>query len=764
MVNMKIKKSVRKFVEIVLKTGSLDNRFTTNARAIEGIRAHQRLQKSNEEIYRNYEKEVFLKTEIDMGDFLLQLEGRCDGIISENTGVVVEEIKSTYKPLNEIVEDYNMMHWSQGKIYAYMICKERGLESIDVQLSYYNLDLNEAKSFIKKYSQDELHTYILKLAEVFKIYALLEIGHKDSRDKSITDAGFPFNNYRVGQVELAKACYGTIKEGKTIFIQAPTGIGKTISTIYPSVKAMGKGLAEKIFYLTAKNINKKVAEESIELLREKGMDINSISIVAKEKICINDKVSCNEEDCIYAKNYYEKIRTVIPHILQQEKQISTHELIAYGEEYKVCPFELSLDLIQWCDCIICDYNYIFDPRVYLRRVLDEDGKNSILLVDEAHNLINRARSSYTATLSKGKFLELRREAKGIMPKLFKYINSINKVFIQESNACQAQDKLYEYYNEVPKELCGALKLFNIEAEKILSKKEKIRFNELLLDVYFEVSNFLSISELFGEEYVTYTEIEKNDVVITLFCVDPSSKIRNTIDKCRATILFSATFTPFAYYMKVLGGNNEDYRLRLRSSFSKANLDVYVYRGNTRYKARNRTLSDICSKIIEFIEREKGNYMVFFPSYEYMDKAKKYIEDTYSNINSIWQNASMDEKERIAFLSKFEDGKNIVGFCVMGGLFSEGIDLPGEKLIGAVIVGVGYPKISFQGEIIKTHFKQQGERIAYIYPGMNKVMQAAGRVIRSEEDRGRILLIDDRYTNTEYYNMVPDEWKPLKKFE
>ena len=483
---MKIKKSVRKFVEIVLKTGSLDNRFTTNARAIEGIRAHQELQRSNEEIYKNYEKEVFLKTEIDMEDFLLQLEGRCDGIISDNNKVIVEEIKSTYIPLKDIVEDYNIMHWSQGKIYAYMICKERGLEDIDVQLSYYNLDVHEVKTFIKSYKQYELDKYVLKLAEDFKRYALIEIRHKDSRNKSIKEAEFPFESYRIGQLELAKACYGTIKEGKNIFLQAPTGIGKTISTIYPSVKALGEGLSEKIFYLTAKNSNKKIAEESVELLRKRGIDVNSISISAKEKICINDKLNCNEEECIYAKNYYDKIKTAIPTILNEKKQISAYELAEYGEMYKICPFELSLDLIQWCDCIICDYNYIFDPRVYLRRVLDEDGKNNIILVDEAHNLINRARSSYTATLNKSKFLELRREVKGIMPKLFKYINNINKVFIEEARACQAQDKIYEYYSDMPKELCDALRIFNREAEETLSKKEKIGFNELLLEVYFEV--------------------------------------------------------------------------------------------------------------------------------------------------------------------------------------------------------------------------------------------------------------------------------------
>jgi len=758
---MKIKKSVRKFVEIVLKTGSIDNRFTTNARAIEGIRAHQKLQKSNEEIYKNYEKEVFLKTEIDMGDFLLQLEGRCDGIISEHKRVIVEEIKSTYMPLNDIIEDYNIMHWSQGTIYAYMICKERGMENIDVQLSYYNLDVNEVKTFIKSYKYDELNTYILKLAEDFKRYALLEIRHRDSRNSSIKGAKFPFKNYRIGQLELAKACYGTIKEEKIVFIQAPTGIGKTISTIYPSVKAIGEGLSEKIFYMTAKNTNKKVAQESIELLRKEGIDINSISIVAKEKICLNDKVNCNEEECIYAKNYYDKIRTAIPDILREEKQISAHELALYGEKYKICPFELSLDLIQWCDCIICDYNYIFDPRVYLRRVLDEDGKNNIVLVDEAHNLINRSRSSYTAALNKSKFLKLRREVKGIMPKLFRHINNINKFFIEEARTCQAQGKMCEYHKEMPKEMCESLRVFNREAEEVLSKKDKIGFNELLLEVYFDISSFLSISEVYGEEYVTYTEIEKDDVIITLFCIDPASKLRNTMNKCRATILFSATLAPFEYYIKVLGGEGEDYRLRLKSPFPKENLGIYVYRGNTRYMARDRTLSDICGKMIEFIEKKKGNYMVFFPSYEYMDKAKEYIEANYSKLKCIWQSVGMDEKERIDFLNNFEDRENIVGFCVMGGLFSEGIDLPGEKLIGVVIVGVGYPRISFQGEIIKNYFKEQGEQIAYIYPGINKVMQAVGRVIRSEKDKGRVLLIDDRYTNSQYYNMLPEEWKPFK---
>lgn len=757
---MKINISVRNFVEATLKSGSIDSRLTTNARALEGIKAHQKLQQSNEEFYNNYEKEVYLKTEINMEEVILNIDGRCDGIIYQGTDVIIEEIKSTYKPLLDIEEDYNIMHWAQGKIYAYIVAKDKKLKRINVQLSYYNLETDDVKTFLKEYTYYDLEEFVLGLADKFKKYAVIKSENRENRNTTIKELKFPFDKYRPGQLELARACYGTIRDGKNIFIQAPTGIGKTISTIFPSIKAIGQELGEKIFYLTAKNVNKRVAEESLQKLRQQGLSITSISIVAKEKSCLNSEVLCNGDDCEYAKNYYDKVNDAILEILQKEKSITIEELHFYAKKYKICPFELSLDLIEWCDVIICDYNYIFDPRVYLRRVIDEEGEKSIILVDEAHNLIDRARNSYTAEINKNKFIELRRETRGIVPKLYKITNKINKVLIEEERTCQGEDKQSIYYDEKPKDIIKLLRIFARDAEEILTQNVKISFNDLLLDMYFEANNFISIYEGYGKEYKTIVETTNNEVKIILFCVDPSHKLKATMDKCKSTILFSATLSPFEYYIKLLGGNEEDYRLRLHSPYPKENLSVYLYKENTRYKYRKKTLPYIFNKIKKFIEEKQGNYMVFLPSYEYMNMMKEYNESNNININSIWQDIDMNEEDKEKFISKFTKGSDIVGFCVIGGMFSEGIDLPGEKLIGAIIIGVGYPKVSLKGEIIKEYFENEGEKIAYIYPGINKVMQAVGRVIRTESDKGRILLVDDRYSMNRYYNLLPDEWKPF----
>lgn len=752
-----IKKSVREFVELVLSSGSIDNRFTSNVRAIEGVRAHQKIQKSNLEIYKNYEKEVSLKLNIDLDIFILDLEGRCDGIIIEGNDVIVEEIKSTYKPLVEIEEDYNILYWAQVKLYGYMLCKERNLDNIYVQLSYYNLDTNEVKSFRKNYSVDDLHDFLMGMVNSYHEYAKLDYDHKNKRNESIKNLEFPFKNYRKGQLELAKVWYSTIKEGNKIFAQAPTGIGKTISTIFPAIKAIGAGIGERIFYLTAKNVNRKVAEETLEKLRGKGLVYRTVSLVAKEKICINDKVSCNPEDCIYAKGYYDKVKNVIYSILSSEYAISREILCEFGEKYKVCPFELSLDLINWCDGVICDYNYIFDPRVYLRSVVDEYGKDNILLIDEAHNLVDRGREMYTARLYKRKFMNLRKETRGKCPKLYKVLNRINSFFIEEKRVCESEEKNYYYTKEEPKEIYKLLRDLMKEADEFLTKKDKYSFNEDLLELYFDCSKFLTISELYGEEYFTYVELNKDDLELCIYCVDSSDRIKRIVDKCRAAIFFSATLEPFQYFIKALGGSCDDYRIRLSSPFPKENLQVYLYAGNTRYKQRERTLSRICNEINNFVREVEGNYMVFFPSYEYMYKAYDYLKESISLNRLMIQSGDMDENEKEKFLDEFSCGKNNIALCVMGGSFSEGVDLPGEKLIGAVIVGVGYPKISLERELIKDYYGRDGDTFSYIYPGMNKVMQAVGRVIRTEEDKGRILLVDDRYLNKIYSGLLPNQW-------
>lgn len=756
---IEIRKSVREFVELVLKSGSLDNRFKTNARAIEGVRAHQKLQNSNEEIFKNYEKEVQLETVIDVGPFILHIEGRCDGIIIDGDKTIVEEIKSTYVPLNDIYDDFNIMHWSQGKIYAYIISEKRNLDVVYVQLSYYNLESNEVKSFLKKYSKEELVKYMWELISYYKVYVEVQVNNKIERNISIKKLKFPFAEYRKGQLSFIKACYGTIRDGEKIFIQAPTGTGKTISTIFPSLKALGEGYGEKIFYLTAKGSNKSVVEETLKLLRDKGLKIKSITLMAKEKICLNDKVSCNEDECPYAELYYDKLKKSIIDIVNDEYNFSTEKILYYAKKYKICPFELSLDLIEWCDLINCDYNYIFDPKVYLRRAVD-DGENNILLIDEVHNLVDRSRSSYSAVIYKSKFQRLKKEVKGIAPILYRMLNKINKLFIQERIYCEEQKERFAYYREMPKELCKELRNLAREIDRNLSEKENYSYDEQLLDIYFDITSFLGISELYDEDYYTYIENIKDEVKISLFCANPSKRLRNTMDKCRASILFSATLSPFEYYIKILGGRESDYRLKLNSPFPRENFNVYLKRINTRYASRERTMPEVSRTIVKFISENKGNHMVFFPSYEYMKNVQDYIEKNNMLDKVLYQNQDMTAEDQEKFINEFKERSNTIGFCVMGGSFSEGIDLPGEELIGVIVVGVGYPKISIEGQIIRNHFGRNGERIAYIYPGINKVLQAAGRVIRTEKDKGKLLLIDDRYFERRYLELLPDEWKPL----
>ena len=757
---LEIKKSVRELVELVLKSGSLDNTFKTNARAIEGVRAHQKLQKSNSEVFKNYEKEVYLDAKIDTDSFTLHIEGRCDGIIEDLGRIIVEEIKSTYIPLNLIYDDFNDMHWSQGKIYAYMVCEKRNINVVYVQLSYYNLETNEVKSFLKRYTRDELVSYVMELVAYYEKYVKIQINNKEKRNKSIKYLKFPFDNYRRGQLDFIKACYGTIRDKEIIFIEAPTGTGKTISTIFPSLKALDKQLGERIFYLTAKGANKTIVEETLNILREGGLVIKTVAIHAKEKMCLNEKVSCNKEDCIYADSYYDKLKKNIMNIITSESEFSPETIKEYAKKYKICPFELSLDLIEWCDFVICDYNYIFDPRVQLNRVLD-NGEENILLIDEVHNLIDRSRNSYSALLYKSEFDNIKKEARGIYPVLYKKINKVVKIFSQERIYCEEERKHYIYYKQLPKELCRELRMLSKEIDSILSaRKNNNLISEKLVELFFNINAFLGISELYSDEYYTYISNMNGDVKICLFCADPSKNLRSIMNKFRGTILFSATLSPFNYFIKMLGGKSDNYRLRLQSPFPKENLSVYVGNENTRYKFRNRTIPEVSNKIMQFTLNDKGNFMVFFPSYEYMESITKYLSQNFMLDNIICQKSNMTIEEQREFLNMFKERSNVIGFCVLGGGFSEGIDLPGKSLIGAVVVGVGYPKVSIEGEIISSHFGSEGENIAYIYPGINKVLQAAGRVIRTESDKGKLLLIDDRYLGNKYYNLLPESWKPV----
>lgn len=751
-----IRESVRGLVEFILKSGSIDSRFSTSKRAVEGIRAHQKLQKSNEEIFDKYEREVYLGNEFELEDFILKIDGRADGIIYEESSVIIEEIKSTYRPLLEI-DDSNELHWAQAKVYGYIYSIQNKLESIEIQLSYYQLESNEVKSFRRNYTIKELDTFVNEIIKKYEKYVVLSVNHRESRNNSIKKLEFPFESYREGQLKLARAVYGTMRDGKLLFAQAPTGIGKTISTLFPSIKSVGEGIKEKIFYLTAKTVNSQVAENTLNILREEGLKFRSITLTAKQKVCLNDKVSCNPDECKYAVDYYDKSKGVIYDLLKECGNIDRELILKLAKENEICPFELSLDMINWCDGVICDYNYIFDKRVGLKRVVEDMGDEIALLIDEGHNLVDRGRSMYSATLNKSKFLEMRRELKGKVPNLYKVVNKINSYFVTIRRECESREVNSYYEKEGPKELYRYLRSFISESEDLLIKLKGEPYYDELLDLYFDINKFVGVSEYYGDEYVTYVENYNNEVSITLFCINPADKIKAITEKIKGTVIFSATLSPIDYYIELLGGDNNSYRLRLKSPFDSSKFDANVHPANTRFKFREKTIKDIENKIREFLQERKGNSLIFFPSYDYLDMFLKRVNEEFDGYKMLVQEREMNEEDKERFISEFRENNNVVGFAVLGGIFSEGIDLPGDMLIGTVIVGVGYPKISIEREIIKDYFENKGYDYAYIYPGINKVLQAVGRVIRTEEDEGKALLVDDRYLTSKYKSLLPREW-------
>jgi Rad3-related DNA helicases len=778
MENDKIKISVRNLVEFVLRSGDLDSRFTGSSRAMEGTKAHQKLQKEYkikfskekqiplEEFVEDkkieYMAEVSLKYDIEYKGFNFMIEGRADGIIIEGLDVTIDEIKSVTKPLELVDEEYNYLHWAQAKCYAYIYAIQNNLGDISVQITYYNINSEEIKKLRKSFSVKELEIFFLSLLDGYYFWASFMKDWKMTRDISIRKLSFPFKSYRKGQREFAVAVYRTIKEERKIFAQAPTGIGKTMSTLFPSIKAMGEGVVSKIFYLTAKTITRSVAEDAIIKMAAGGLNLKVVILTAKDKICFKEKPSCNPEDCEFAKGHFDRVNNALDEILNKENIINREVIVKYSKKFSICPFEFSLDLALWADCIICDYNYVFDPRVYLRRFFDNEDEYTFL-IDEAHNLVDRAREMFSSELRKQPFLEVKKIMKSKEPKIAKALDKINSCMIKFRRLCEEQEQnIYVEKNEM-EEIYPLLRRLISESEEWLTKNNKSEGYEQLLEIYFDSLAFIRISELYDERFITYLEKQGSDVRIKVFCLDPSYLLSESMKRGKSVVLFSATLSPIDYFKEILGGTDSDYIIRLPSPFSIEKRKLLIAdRVSTKYKDRESSLLSIIEYISAMISAKKGNYLVFFPSYSYMKKTYEKFCEQYPSINTMIQESNMVEEDREKYLLNFkEDNKEtLLAFAVLGGIFSEGIDLKGDRLIGTIIIGVGLPQLCLERDIIMNYFKEKnnlGYEYAYMYPGMNKVLQAAGRVIRTEEDKGGILLIDGRFGKLYYKVLFPKEW-------
>ena len=772
---MEIHISVRNLVEFIMRSGDIDNRHSMKAseQAMqEGSRIHRMLQRRAGSAY---EAEVPMKHYYVTDAYTIVIEGRADGVITTSTGVVIDEIKGTYREIEKL-EAPQPVHLAQAMCYAFFYCVQNDLEAISVRMTYCNLETEEIRYFQEEYSKEYITAWFDDLISQYKKWADFEVEWRGIRQSSVKEMNFPFV-YREGQKELITHVYHTICHKKKLFIEAPTGVGKTISTLFPAVKAVGEGKAQRIFYLTAKTITRTVAADTYDIMRINGLRMKTVVITAKEKICPMEKPECNPRECPYAKGHFDRINDAMYDLLTAEDSFTREKIEEYSEKYMVCPFEFCLDMSLYSDGIICDYNYLFDPHVYLKRFFAEGSRGEhLFLIDEAHNLLERGREMYSAQLVKEDFLELRAAIKDyteqktkLYPELeaiVRQLNSCNKEMLTLKRRCEGEYLELEH----PEQLSAlVLRLNNLHSkiEKYLEDEEKDSdLRSQILDFYFELSHFLLIWDGLDEHYRVYLKYEGYDrFACRLFCVNPSYHLRLCMDRGVSSTLFSATLLPIQYYKNLLGGTQEDYEVYAHSVFDSAKRGLFIAKDVTsRYRNRGIVMYEkIASYIRSITECKHGNYLVFFPSYAFANAVYECFSPEEQN-DILMQGESMREEEREAFLNCFDNGESreqsLVAFCVMGGIFSEGIDLKGERLIGAIIVGNGMPQVGPERDILRRHFdetQQNGFDYAYTFPGMNKVLQAAGRVIRTAEDVGIVALLEARFLEPSYQRLFPREW-------
>lgn len=783
-----IKISVRNLVEFILRSGDIDNTGSgaSDAELMRmGTKLHKKIQKS---MGINYSSEYPLSHTFTLSrdgmDFEICVDGRADGIIKPDESqsalksyieidgevedrslYIIDEIKGVMRDVDDIRVPVTE-HLGQAKCYAYFFACDNGLEQIKVRITYCNLETEKTKYFTEIYDIDELKTWYEELLNEYAKWAKFSIDHKEVRDKAIEATTFPFE-YRTGQKDMIASVYTSIVREKKIYIEAPTGIGKTLSTVYPSVKAMGEGRIEKIFYLTAKTITRTAALNAFTLLKEHGLTMKTIVLTAKDKVCILDKPECNPRSCERAKGHFDRVNDAVFDLITHEDDISRDKVLEYAAKHNVCPFEMGLDAALWTDAIIGDYNYVFDPDVYLRRFFVNDKKNDyVFLVDEAHNLVDRARRMYSAVLVKEDFLTVKKMVMNVRPKLADALNKANKELLSMKRECDGLEVM-----EISRLNTLYIHLLRVmsEYDRYFKEKASADIDEKVTQLFFDIRKFMNAYDYLDENYIVYDEIdEKGDFYLNLLCMNPSVRLSEYLCKGKCSVFFSATLIPVNYYRSQLASKDDDYAVYIPSPFETDKRLIMIARDvSTKYTRRTKgEYEKIVGYINDFTGARRGNYMVFFPSYKMMDEIYSLICDMAPHLSNsiVCQTTDMTEEDREDFLEAFSENaaQSHIGFCVMGGIFSEGIDLVGDRLIGAVIVGTGLPMVCNERELFRGYYDDdcnKGFEFAYLYDGMNKVMQSAGRVIRTKDDKGAILLLDERFIGNSYRELFPREWYP-----
>ncbi len=771
--------SVRSLCTLAIRCGDLDSRSKGLSEALtRGSELHRKTQTA---AALSYIPEVSLLNTTLFDGIYYTVSGRADGVIRTPDGVCVDEIKSVRG--YEFFMSPREIYLGQMKCYAYFLAVRDGLDKIKGRITYVNSDNEKIRYFNYSYTVEELREYYLGLLQRVSPYANIIAMRELDVLPVAARARFPYSELREGQEMMIRECYGAIKRGQRLFVEAPTGTGKTISSMFPAVRALGEKMADKIFYLTAKASTRREAFRAASRLFNSGVGIRAIVLNSKESMCRcpsrtgGVKDMCDPDRCPLARGYYDRLDGALLELLKTGNGYPARAILSTAEKYGICPYELSLDLSEYCDIIICDYNYAFDPLVYLRRYFGEDGKRGkyVFLVDEAHNLADRARDMYSAQLNRSCFGELQGLLSELDGELDNAFSSVIRVFGNLRRLCRdsivkdadGNERGFFMSRSPLSDFNGELESFRKRCETWLRKNREHGLYDRINDLCSSVRKYLCVTDYFDKGFLCYVELGGGDIIAKTYCLDPSSVMNVLLKRAVASVMFSATLTPSEYFCDVLGSAKTGVSVTLPSPFDSDRLCVTVADFvSTRYDDRLANTGKFVSIIAASVSARAGNYIVYFPSYECLERVYKLFILKYPKVETVVQTRSMSHADREAFISSFkaDTGHLRVGFCVLGGAFSEGIDLAGSRLIGTVIIGVGLPGLSNERNIIRDYFEEStgmGYDYAYTYPGMNNVLQAAGRVIRTDEDRGTVVLVDDRYATPKYRKLFPAHWKNVR---
>ena len=749
--------AVRTLCEFTARRGDLDLRFTPAPSAQEGIAGHALVAARRGP---GYQTEISLSASYGPDD-ALHVRGRADGF--DPALGQLEEVKTFRGDFDAMKANKRALHWAQLKVYGWLMCQAQGLAEIKLALVYFQIDRQEETVLSQTHSASELQAFFEAHCQQFLVWAQQEKAHRQQRDKQLDALHFPHPDFRPGQRELAEAVYRTAAKGRCLLAEAPTGIGKTVGTLFPLLKAVPGQQIDKLFFLTAKTSGRQTALKALALLQTPTKTspapvapLRVLEMVARDKACEYPGRACHGDACPLAKGFYDRLpqarSAALAHGLMDQGSLRTQALA-----HQVCPYYLSQELARWADVVVGDYNYYFDTSALLHALTTEQGWRVSVLVDEAHNMVERARQMYSATLDQADLSALRRHAPGHLKKDLDRLHRSWQVLHRD------QEADYAVHPGLPPKFMGALQQANATLSAHMAE-HPADVDEDLQRFCFDALHFQRMADVFGQHSLFDVTLHSTGAGsrLCLRNVLPAPFLASRFTASHSSTLFSATLSPWNYYTDLLGMPETTACVEVASPFAAEQLQVKVIRRlSTRYAHRSRSLAPMTALMAEQYAAQPGNYLAFFSSFDYLQQALGLFQTEHPAV-AVWQQTPrMDEAGRQTFLARFTEGGQGIGFAVLGGLFGEGIDLPGKQLIGAFIATLGLPQVNPVNEQIMQRMNTifgDGYSYTYLYPGLRKVVQAAGRVIRTTTDEGVIYLMDDRFARPEVRPLLPSWWQ------